>query len=58
MRMFAIVLALAAAALGRDFGYVRGKIHPDFRLPLLDGKLARLSDYRGHKLVIINFASW
>ena len=35
-----------------------GQRHPDFELPILDGELARLSDYRGKKIVLIHFASW
>jgi hypothetical protein len=58
MRRFTVLVALAAAAFSEEVGYMRGQVHPDFRLPRLDGKLARLSDYRGHKLVLVNFASW
>ena len=35
-----------------------GKPHPDFVLPKIDGGLGTLSDYRGKKVLIINFASW
>jgi len=32
---------------------------PDFTLPTLDGKMARLSAFRGQKAVLINFwATW
>ena len=35
-----------------------GQRHPDFELPTLDGRLARLSDFHGKKVVLIHFASW
>ena len=31
---------------------------PDFELPDLDGKLHRLSDYRGKKVFLLAWASW
>lgn len=31
---------------------------PDFALPDLDGKLHRLSDYRGQKVLLVTWASW
>ena len=31
---------------------------PDFQLPDLDGKLHRLSDYRGRKVFLLAWASW
>ena len=31
---------------------------PDFELPDLDGKLHRLSDYRGRKVLLAAWASW
>lgn len=45
---------------------VRGaqKVHvgepaPDFTVPSLDGKTTyRLSDFRGHRVLIFNWASW
>jgi len=35
-----------------------GQMYPDFLLPTLDGQTGRLSDYRGKKVLLINFASW
>lgn len=35
-----------------------GSPHPDFVLPALGGGFARLSDYRGKKVLLIHFASW
>ena len=31
---------------------------PDFELPDLDGKMHRLSDYRGRKVFLLAWASW
>lgn len=31
---------------------------PDFELPDLDGRLHRLSDYRGRKVFLVTWASW
>ena len=31
---------------------------PDFELPDLDGRLHRLSDYRGRKVLMVSWASW
>ena len=35
-----------------------GDLYPDFLLPDLDGKFGRLSDFRGSKVLLIQFASW
>ena len=43
---------------GDDTGITIGKYAPDFELETLDGKKAKLSDYKG-KMVVLNFwASW
>jgi hypothetical protein len=31
---------------------------PDFTLPDIDGNLHSLSDYRGHKVLLLSWASW
>lgn len=36
-----------------------GERHPDFTLPgIADGKPVALSDFRGKKVLLIQFASW
>jgi hypothetical protein len=39
-------------------GLTVGKRFPDFLLPNVEGGFGRLSDYRGKKVLVINFASW
>ena len=39
-------------------GRSQGQMFPDFRLPNLEGGWTRLSDLRGQKLLLVNFASW
>ena len=59
-------LVLAAAWAGtipstRAEGYAPqvGEPHPDFTLPSIeDGKPVSLSQFRGHKVLLIHFASW
>ena len=41
-----------------EIGHGKGRMYPDFLLPTIDGKLGRLSDYRGKKVLLFNFASW
>lgn len=31
---------------------------PDFALPDLEGRVHRLSDYRGHRVLLVTWASW
>ena len=36
-----------------------GELHPDFVLPRIDNRLPMsLSQFRGKKILLINFASW
>jgi hypothetical protein len=35
-----------------------GHLAPDFTLPDLDGRLHSLSDHRGHKVLLLSWASW
>lgn len=60
-RILAVLLlgsGLAVAADEPKVGLARGEMYPDFCLPDLDGKLHRLSDYRGKKVFLFHFASW
>jgi peroxiredoxin len=40
------------------FGLERGKMAPDFELETLDGKSAKLSDYKGEKVIVNFWATW
>ena len=51
------VAALGAAAEDRRSELQSG-MAPDFELPDLNGKLHRLSDYRGRKVVLYAYGSW
>lgn len=33
-------------------------LHPDFKLPTVDGGSGRLADHLGAKTVVFHFASW
>jgi hypothetical protein len=49
------VSAAELSTIGRDIG----QIHPEIILPSLDGKRTlALSDYRGKKVILIEYASW
>ena len=59
--MLALVLALGAAVplqsgpVGRDVG----QVFPDLELPTVDGRGSlRLSQLRGTRLLLVEFASW
>lgn len=51
-------MAVGAPVVERSMGTDVGMVHPDFRLPTLDGDFGRLSDHRGKKVLLIHFASW
>jgi hypothetical protein len=38
--------------------FLQSAIAPDFALPNREGKLVRLSDFRGKKVLVITWASW
>ena len=38
--------------------FLQSAMAPDFALPNRDGKLVRLSDFRGKKVLVITWASW
>ena len=51
------VALLSSVALGQSLQV--GDRHPDFTLPTIsDGKPVSLSDFRGKKVLLIQFASW
>lgn len=67
--IIAFALGLAVAWVGPVFaadapsgaprmGTRIGQMYPDFVLSKLDGGFGRLSDYRGRKVLLVNFASW
>lgn len=39
-------------------GHLSSAVAPDFELPDRDGKLVRLSDFRGKKVLLVTWASW
>ncbi len=55
-------LALAAAAAparAQEVGFEPGQFLPDLELPTIDGEeTLRLSDFRGTRLLLVQFASW
>lgn len=59
-RLLGVVLfaCLSAGAAEPEAGYGQGQVHPDFELPKLDGEMGKLSDYRGKRVLLFNFASW
>ena len=59
--LLALTLATVLASAARADGYNPkvGQRHPDFTLPdIQTGKPVSLSDYRGKKVLLIQFASW
>ena len=58
MSVLAIVFTVGAAG-GAGYAPKPGKRHPDFTLPdIHTGKPVSLSDFRGQKVLLIQFASW
>ena len=56
--VFGVVAPLPAAS-AQEVGRREGQFLPDLELPTIDGKQTlRLSDFRGKKLLLIEFASW
>ena len=54
-----IVLAAAIPAPAAPYAPKVGQRHPDFTLPdIATGKPVSLSDFRGKKVLLIQFASW
>jgi hypothetical protein len=66
MRTLTLVLATCGMMLGAASGASAepyapkvGQRHPDFTLPLIDDRApVSLSDFRGKKVLLIQFASW
>ncbi len=59
--LFGAALAMAVYAGGSEVtvGTEVGQLYPDYLLPSLDGgKPMSLSDFRGKKIVLHQFASW
>lgn len=53
----AIMVACLAQSVPQ-MGKGKDQTFPDFLLPSIDGGYGRLSDYRGKKVLLFNFASW
>ena len=63
MKIPALVLATlalcAAPAPAQEIGFGEGQFLPDFELPTIDGeRTIRLSELRGKRVLLIQFASW
>ena len=60
--LFSLALALTMVGSGTPASAATPKVgerHPDFTLPgIADGKPVALSDFRGKKVLLIQFASW
>jgi hypothetical protein len=61
-RPVAVDLDERAACLGVSAGErsraLRSLVAPDFALPDLDGRVHRLSEHRGKKVLLVAYASW
>jgi len=54
-----VVPAVAAPSRAAPYAPVVGQRHPDFTLPnIATQKPVSLSDFRGKKVLLIQFASW
>jgi len=59
LMFLAAIWMVAMAPPGRAREVEIGEPAPDFTVPSLDGKTAyRLSDFRGHRVLIFHWASW
>lgn len=56
--LLAAISSSNVAAEAVPIGVEEGEMYPDFMLPMIDGKRAKLSDYRGKKVLLFHFASW
>lgn len=51
------VWSFSAVPIART-AYIQSAVAPDFELPDRSGKMVRLSDFRGKKVMILTWASW
>ena len=58
--VFVLAAVTATSAVeGAEYGPREGHRHPEFTLPdICTGKPVSLSDFRGKKVLLIQFASW
>lgn len=58
--MLQTLILLSALTLPADYQPPRvGEVFPDLRFPVLgEDRLGAVSDYRGGKVLLIQFASW
>ncbi len=53
------VLPLATLAAQKEVGWEVGNFVPELELPTIDGQqTVRLSEFRGERVLLIQFASW
>ncbi len=56
---YGCICLLASVSYAGDYSPRVGQPHPDFTLPsIVDGEPVSLSQFRGRKVLLINFASW
>lgn len=54
-----VAMSIAGPVDGAGYGPKLGARHPEFTLPEINtGKPVSLSDFRGKKVLLIQFASW
>lgn len=56
---FTLTLPVLARMVADDYAPQVGSLHPDFMLPTIDdGGPVSLAQFRGQKVLLIQFASW
>ena len=59
LSFWALLLSVMNVTPGNAQKIKVGEPAPDFTVPSLDGKTTyRLSDFRGHRVLVFNWASW
>jgi hypothetical protein len=54
-----LTLPVLARMVADDYAPQVGSLHPDFTLPTIDdGRPVSLAQFRGQKVLLIQFASW